>query len=185
MRFVIMDAPRQTNLHLYVKELSKYHVHDIVRVCEPTYHADSLHNAGIGLHDMEYHDGHSPPNDVLERWCQLVEQTFYNNNNKKKSHTTTNTIEDEEDLPPALAVHCVAGLGRAPVLVAIALMEFAHMDPVEAVTLIRRHRRGAINEKQLIYLEGYKRHYKRKLTTSHSKKNNSDSGSTGCNCIIM
>jgi len=35
------------------------------------------------------------------------------------------------------------------------------MDPVEAVSFIRARRRGAINEKQLLYLEGYKKQYKR------------------------
>jgi protein tyrosine phosphatase type 4A len=46
-------------------------------------------------------------------------------------------------------------------MVAIALIEFANMDPVEAVSFIRQRRRGAINEKQLLYLEGYKRQYRR------------------------
>jgi protein tyrosine phosphatase type 4A len=88
-------------------------------------------------------------------------------------------VEDGKDdgEQVALAVHCVAGLGRAPVLVAIALIEFAHMDAVEAVTLIRRHRKGSINEKQLLYLEGYKRRYKRKLDGGGLEK--------GSNCIVM
>jgi protein tyrosine phosphatase type 4A len=142
-----MDAPRQTNLHLYIKEMKKHSVSDVVRVCEPTYQQAELTAAGMSLHEMEYADGHAPSTELIDRWLGLVETTFYN--------------KEERAPNKCIAVHCVAGLGRAPVMVAIALIEFANYDPVEAVALIRQHRRGAINEKQLTYLEGYKRHYKR------------------------
>jgi protein tyrosine phosphatase type IVA len=42
----------------------------------------------------------------------------------------------------------------APVLVAIALIEFG-LDPINAVEHIRKFRRGAINLRQLKYLEKY------------------------------
>lgn len=145
MKFLIMDAPRQANLHVYIKEMRKHHVVEVVRVCEPTYRAGELNSAGIGLHEMEYKDGTSPPKELILSWLQLVERTFYQQSAGEGS---------------AIAVHCVAGLGRAPVMVAIALIEFANMDPVEAVSFIRGKRRGAINEKQLLYLEGYKKQYK-------------------------
>jgi protein-tyrosine phosphatase len=74
----------------------------------------------------------------------------------------------ESPAEKAIAVHCVAGLGRAPVLVAIALIEYAHYDPVEAVSFIRKIRRGSINEKQLQYLEQYSRQNK-----------------PGCLCVIL
>jgi protein tyrosine phosphatase type IVA len=148
MKFLIMDAPRQSNLHLYIKEMKKNSVMDIVRVCEPTYTAGELVNAGMCLHEMAYEDGHAPPKPIIDQWLHLVEKIFFN---KDEGPTQGKCI----------AIHCVAGLGRAPAMVALALIEFANMDPVEAVAHIRQHRRGAINEKQLIYLEGYKRSFKR------------------------
>lgn len=148
MRFLIMDAPRQGNLHLYIKELSKHHVTDLVRACEPTYQGSELQTAGITLHDMEYPDGHPPPKEIIDQWLKVVDKVFFS--------------EKAQNDGACIAVHCVAGLGRAPVMVAIALIEFANIDPVEAVSLIRRHRRGAINEKQLLYLEGYKKTYHKK-----------------------
>ncbi|KAJ7991086.1 hypothetical protein DPEC_G00293590 [Dallia pectoralis] len=47
------------------------------------------------------------------------------------------------------------GLGRAPVLVALALIECG-MEYEDAVEFIRQKRRGAFNSKQLMYLEQYK-----------------------------
>jgi protein tyrosine phosphatase type 4A len=148
MKFLIMDAPRQANLHLYIKEMRKHSVTHVVRVCEPTYNGGELVNAGIELLEMAYEDGHSPPKEVIDQWLGLVDSVFYNNMGPNNES--------------CIAVHCVAGLGRAPVLVALALIEFANMDPVEAVTYIRKQRRGAINEKQLIYLGGYKKQYHKK-----------------------
>ncbi len=156
LRFLIMDAPRQANLHLYIKECKKHNVTDVVRVCEPTYQKNDLINAGIQLHEMPYSDGHSPPDEILDRWLDLVNDRFFSSSSGSNS---------------TIAVHCVAGLGRAPVLVAIALIEFAGMDPVQAVIMIRKQRRGAINEKQLNWLESYQRRYRR--------------GSSGGCCIVM
>jgi len=135
--------------------MRKHSVTALVRVCEPTYQTGELQNAGIAVHNMEYPDGHSPPKEVIDEWLKVVDQAIYNPNPNGDDHETAS---------PCVAVHCVAGLGRAPVMVAIALIEFDDMDPVDAVTLIRRHRRGAINEKQLLYLEGYKKSYRKRNT---------------------
>ncbi len=45
-----------------------------------------------------------------------------------------------------MAVHCVAGLGRAPFLVAIALIHKG-CERINAIELIRKHRPGALNIK--------------------------------------
>ena len=59
--------------------------------------------------------------------------------------------------------YCV--MHRAPVLVAIALIEYG-LDPINAVEHIRKFRRGAINLRQLKYLEKYqsRRGHKAKCT---------------------
>lgn len=165
MRFLIMDTPRANNLHLYIKECKKHNVIAVTRVCEERlYEATELRNAGIQLHELPYPDGHSPPDDVLDTWLDLVHKVFF------ESGSNTHANENQ----PCIAVHCVAGLGRAPVLVAIALIEFGNMDPVEAVVKIRKVRRGAINDKQLSWLESYKKRY---------KKHKGASAGGGC-CVI-
>jgi len=186
LSFLIMDAPRQTNLHLYIKECRKHGVSDIVRVCEPTYHGEiDLRNAGIELHEMAYDDGTSPSREILERWLDLVHDRFYKkkkpllgkDNDKPVPTSDKATTPVNGSFPPTtIAVHCIAGLGRAPVLVAIALIEFSGMDPVDAVSLIRKHRRGAINEKQLQYLERYRKIYAKKLGGGKDAL---------CSCLIM
>jgi protein tyrosine phosphatase type 4A len=168
MQFLIMDAPRASNLHTYIKECKKHNVTDIVRVCEPTYSETNLTKAGIQLHEMPYPDGHSPPDDVLDRWLKLVDDRF--NGSTTNSATSASSALDasttnanggvSRSANPTIAVHCVAGLGRAPVLVAIALIEFAKEEPVDAALFIRKHRKGAINNTQLDWLEKYKRRYK-------------------------
>ncbi len=78
-------------------------------------------------------------------WLSLVDKKFHTH--KKPSESVD---------PGTIGVHCVAGLGRAPVLVAMALIE-AGMAPLDSVIYIRERRRGAINARQLKYLEAYKK----------------------------
>lgn len=141
MRFLIMDAPSEGNLELYLREMKKHGVSDLVRVCDPTYSKEAVEREGIRVHEMLFPDGDGPPTSIVDRWLALVEA--------RRKH------EESKDTP-AIAVHCVAGLGRAPVLVAISLIETG-MSPLDAVSFLRERRRGAINNKQLRFLESYRR----------------------------
>ena len=87
---------------------------------------------------MEFKDGDPPPRDVIQKWLELVKARF------PRSESAGKTI----------AVHCIAGLGRAPMLVTIALMENG-LTCTAAVKKIRDVRRGALNNKQLKYLQTY------------------------------
>ena len=52
MRFLIIDAPREQNLHLYLKEFKKYNVKHLVRidVTPPGYNGVDVGKAGIVMH---------------------------------------------------------------------------------------------------------------------------------------
>lgn len=134
-KFLIMDAPTDDNLSKYLARMSAKSVKKVVRACEPSYDTQQLNALGIDVLEMSFADGTPPSDDIITRWIKVVEE----------ESSSGNTV----------AVHCVAGLGRAPVLVAIALVELAAMQPLDAIELIRQFRKGAINQRQLRYLGSY------------------------------
>lgn len=141
MRFLIMDAPSDNNLPQYIAEMEKYNVKKLVRVCEESYSTDRVERAGITVYHWPFSDGQAPPSKILDDWLELVHTTFGE--------------KGADDAKEAIAVHCVAGLGRAPVLVAIALIE-GGMDNLESIDFIRRRRRNAFNANQIKFIEKYK-----------------------------
>ena len=143
--FLIFDAPTDSNIHKYLKDIQRYKVSHVVRVCDPSYSTDPLKALHIEVHDWAFPDGDAPPDHVINKWLELCEHVFVPGNDT------------------AIGIHCVAGLGRAPVLVSIALIE-SGKDPLDAVTLIRSKRRGAINQRQLQFLQSYKPRTKKKCT---------------------
>lgn len=175
MSFLIIDAPVDTSLPQYIAELRKYNAKHLVRACEATYHSGPLIEAGIEIHELPFADGEPPPKKVVEEWLGLVDTVFHVTRparGKKgrgsredltalASAGSTHALGSAEaPIPEAsIAVHCQAGLGRAPALVAIALMERAGMDPLDAIMYIRERRKGAFNAKQMAYLEAYNSHH--------------------------
>lgn len=159
-RFVVSDAPTDSNLSSYLDFMKRKSVVALVRACEPTYDKTPLEAAGIKVVELPFADGLAPPENVITSWLALVASTFEGNgsgssNNNSKKSSSKDSKSSKSDIKAAIAVHCVAGLGRAPVLVCLALIE-SGMGWMEAVELVRKKRRGALNLTQLKYLELYK-----------------------------
>lgn len=136
LKFLIFDAPNSDNLKDYIALFKERGVQHVVRTCEQTYNKDLVIEAGIKHTDLPYADGGQPPAEVIGQWREIVASV-------RKNKGT-------------VGVHCVAGLGRAPVLVSIILIE-AGMNSLDAVEYVRSRRRGAINSTQLKYLRTYKK----------------------------
>lgn len=90
----------------------------VVRVCEPSYKIEELSSQGIAVKDLAFEDGTAPPQNVVDEWFETLKLNY------------------QENPEACVAVHCVAGLGRAPVLVALALIELG-LKYEAAVELIR------------------------------------------------
>ncbi|XP_063112995.1 protein tyrosine phosphatase type IVA 1 isoform X2 [Cavia porcellus] len=118
MRFLITHNPTNATLNKFIEELKKYGVTTIVRVCEATYDTTLVEKEGIHVFDWPFDDGAPPSNQIVDDWLNLVKIKF------------------REEPGCCIAVHCVAGLGRAPVLVALALIE-GGMKYEDAVQFIR------------------------------------------------
>ncbi|KAJ2908405.1 hypothetical protein GGI21_002918 [Coemansia aciculifera] len=156
LRFLIMDCPTNNTIALYLKEFSRLNVTDVVRVCEPTYVKERLESQGVCVHDLPFKDGDVPPASVLKQWLELV--------NVRLSDAISESAA--QPVPKTIAVHCVAGLGRAPVLVAVALIERG-MDPLDSIEHVRHKRRGAFNNRQITYLADQ---YKRTTSSKNASK---------------
>lgn len=129
---------------------------------------------------------------MIKKWLGLVDQFFSSSNNStvlgnltnseidskssdvkgiRKSTLTDSSHKGEEK---RIGVHCVAGLGRAPFLVAIALVNNG-CSPQNAIELIRKNRPGALNWTQANYILEFK---------GNSKKNKK-TGQASCQCTIF
>jgi len=137
MRFLITDQPQDGTMESYIKLLKEHNVSHLVCATDQLYQTDSLTQC-VAVSELSFPDGSPPTSEIIDRWLALVNSAF---------------IGDPET---CVGVHCVTGLGRAPVLVATALIELG-MKYEDAVELIRKKRRGAINTKQLEFLAKYKR----------------------------
>ncbi|XP_060146690.1 protein tyrosine phosphatase type IVA 1-like isoform X2 [Globicephala melas] len=112
MRFLITHNPTNVALSKFIEDLKKCGVTTIGRLCEATYDTTLVEREGIHVLDWPFDDGAPPSNQIVDDWLSLVKIKF------------------REDPGCCIAIHCVAGLGRAPL--------------------------GAFNSKQLLYLEKYR-----------------------------
>lgn len=141
MSFLIFDAPSDDNIETYAQVFKYYNVKVVVRVCDPTYFIESLQELGFETCDWPFTDGEAPPKNIIKSWLELCKKVLKE--------------VPKGEPKPAIGIHCVAGLGRAPILVAIALIE-SGMDAIAAINLVRTKRRGSINRTQLQFLKKYK-----------------------------
>lgn len=137
-RFTITEQPRNATMDKYIRILQAERVTHLVCCTERQYDTTKLTDSGISVHELSYPDGSAPGPEIVEQWLSLVSTVFL------------------ADPDTGMGVHCVTGLGRAPVLVCIALIEQG-MKYEDAIEHMRKTRPGAINTKQLQFLANYKR----------------------------
>ena len=147
--FYISHSPTNNNLDLFIKSLKKNNIKYLIRLCNQTYDFTCIENENIKCYDLEIIDGSIPTNDIISKWNGIISD-INDEKNKRNKENTENTENTE-----GILVHCIAGLGRAPIMVSIELIN-DNMDPTDAINYIRKYRSGAFNSRQIEFLLNYK-----------------------------
>uniref|UniRef100_A0A1I8EWL1 Uncharacterized protein n=1 Tax=Wuchereria bancrofti TaxID=6293 RepID=A0A1I8EWL1_WUCBA len=127
MSFLITDRPSDLTINTYI-ELEKHNARAVVRVCEPTYATTPLIVNGIDVLDWEFDDGSTPPPEQkkISNYIQINALLALCSRIGSSSSTCS---------------YCAYG---------------SWYEIRRAVDLIRRHRRGVLNQKQLNFLQKYR-----------------------------
>lgn len=134
INYILSSCP--TNIEQYSRILKNNNVKYLVNFSENKYDT-SLIDKSIIYKEIFIEDGQVPNCDKLEEWRILCEECIKENKN--------------------IALHCVSGMGRAPTMLCISLIDNENYSSVDAIQLIRDKRKGAINSLQLKYLLKYKK----------------------------
>ncbi|KAJ3080435.1 Protein tyrosine phosphatase type IVA 1, partial [Rhizoclosmatium hyalinum] len=146
LRVIITDCPPNQELLVdtYIPVFEELNVSYLIRLCEPTYDTAVLQQAGVQVIDsLSFTDGSAPVDSIVSEYRLLIDSIL--SNSKPVNPSTTSPSK------PTIAVHCVSGIGRAPLFALIPLVD-SGMDRAEAVEYIRQRRRGAFNKVQLTWI---------------------------------
>ncbi|GKT22872.1 protein tyrosine phosphatase type IVA 3-like [Aduncisulcus paluster] len=148
MRFLLCDSPKDDHMDDFVQIFVKNKVKKVVRLTNPTYSTKMLNAKGISVIDLSFPDGSLPTEELLASWREIVADIFPPEQVEAKSKIS-GPAEGH-----SLCVHCLASLGRAPVLVAVALIDRG-FDQTDVIQHIRKVRRGCFNRSQIDWLLSY------------------------------
>ncbi|KAJ3033920.1 Protein tyrosine phosphatase type IVA 3 [Rhizophlyctis rosea] len=158
--FLLTDCPRPDGSipTSYAPILKEHNITYVLRLCDASqYDSQELASEGIEVIDWPFEDGSAPPDTIILSFRSFL-----------------------ASLPPSstIAIHCVSGIGRAPVLATVGLID-SGIDPMEAVEIVRKHRRGALNKKQLAWLLDEKGGLKKIKAGKVAKDKDKDGGGEG------
>lgn len=94
-----------------------------IRVSCPSFGLKNLYPGDLDPFyvDRKFEDGTAPTKEIVARWLELNDEVFFEHNPNQDR---------------CIAVHCVSGIGRAPVMVAVSLIE-GGMDPLVSFLVSR------------------------------------------------
>ena len=115
------------NLNIFLDKLKKYNINMIVRLCEPSYHIECNN---IQIHDLPI-TSCTPSKDVIRQWNDILDSINGN-----------------------IYIHCESGLGRAPTMIAIALLQ-KNVEPHNTIQILRKINKKLFNNNQLKFIFNY------------------------------
>jgi len=152
LRFVITDCPTNQSVDIYIEAFRLHHVVTIVSLCVSAYDKSLFDEFGSVI-ELPITDGDIPNEKTIKEWIILINDLFFRGDNLRSS----------------IAVHCLAGLGRAPLMVAIGLVVFTSKDYTDIVLEMRKTLGPVFYTKQIKFLSEFDRK-KYRDTGAHMRK---------------
>jgi len=135
-KYVVSPSPNPSSICDYKDFLLSNGVTTIVKLCK-----EKLYDDSDNIIDIPLEDGATPDEQTIKRWVEI--------------------IKNEKKVRSGIAVHCVSGLGRAPLFVCVGLIKVEKMNALDAVALVRSKIPHALNSRQLKFVFNLK--YKKNL----------------------
>lgn len=132
--FIISGEP--SNIDDYVSILTKNSINLVINLTDNNYdlsRENKLKNANIDYLHFPLIDGHILSDDKIKNLLNFLNR--YN----------------------SIAIHCVAGLGRAPLVLGVCLILLYNYKPLDVIEKIRNKESKALNTIQINYLMHFKR----------------------------
>ncbi|GCA62865.1 hypothetical protein KIPB_006291 [Kipferlia bialata] len=177
--------PTDESIYDYIEEFEQQRVSIVVRLCNPVfYHTEPFSDRGMHVEDLHFESGGVPPPDIVERWRYLVRSGHsLRKISTPASYQHSLTLEDPLHDPghsgrrsvehqrqrdwnsTGIAVHGISGVRRAPVLIAVSLID-AGVPARAAISRIasilnqgsRKTHREVFTGAQRAFLETYTPH---------------------------
>lgn len=134
---IISETPTNNNIIEYIEMCKKNKVNLLIRTCPKTYEENIIIKNNLNFLDIPIEDGNIPNKHILELFFDKIKLYI----NEKKS---------------VFAIHCVSGLGRACVFGCLILIDLK-CNNLDSIDIIRKYRHGALNSKQLKFIQDFKK----------------------------
>jgi protein tyrosine phosphatase type 4A len=132
--FIISESPNNITITEYINILLKNSINIVICLSEDKkYDVNVFKNVNIDYLHFPIKDGTTPTDEQIKKLLKFLER--YN----------------------SIAFHCDAGLGRAPLMLAISFILLFNYKPANIIEKIRGKEKRALNTTQLTYLFAFKR----------------------------
>ena len=132
--FMISETPTEINITEYIYLIQKNNINLIISLSEnKKYDPDIFKTINIDYLHFPIKDGTTPTDEQIKKITLFLSR--YN----------------------SIAFHCDAGMGRAPLFLAISFMLLFNYKPANIIEKIREKEKKALNTIQVSYLFSFKR----------------------------
>lgn len=134
----ISGTPTYSTIEDFSQSMKNNEVTDVFCFCKLAYDPKVLERHHINFHHLEFEDGMYPDKTTIKIFNSKIDKIVRHAKNNNKI--------------PNINMHCQAGMGRAPTLLAYLMITKYNWNNSNSVDYVRKLRRGSFNKTQLDWI---------------------------------